>query len=99
MSELSGPTSSAQRSSSSELCGLGVLKESERERETKTESKQIELKGIEGKLDGRSWRENWERGRRDLGVFGEKENGKAGERKRAENEGNKGQEGGNLVRI
>lgn len=31
-----------------------------------------------------------------LGVFGKKENEKAGERKRAENEGNKG---GNSVRI
>lgn len=73
--------------------------ERENERETKKERRQLEFRGTEGKLDGRSWRENWRRGRGDLRVFGEKENGKAGERKRAENEGNKGQEGGNLVRI
>lgn len=73
--------------------------ERESERETKKERRRLELMGTVGKLDGWSWRENWGRGRGDLVVFGKKENGKAGERKRAENEGNKGQEGGNLVRI
>jgi hypothetical protein len=51
-----------------------------------------ELEGKSGVEEEEGGWKIWE------GVWGE-ENKKAGERKRAENEGNKGHEGGNLVRI
>jgi hypothetical protein len=52
----------------------GFDRESEREtkKEKKKERRKLELIGTVGKLDGRSWRENWGAGKRGSGgVWGE----------------------------